>query len=169
MRTRNKIRITITRKVKITKALMWVEPDNSSRSASWSEREAVPTFLLLHSDVLWYITTTDNISMIKIKINANIVSMNCSVCPDGYTCFVVGENPNYGFTSFDTFGWSLLCTFRLMTQDYWEGLYQLVNCNIIPELHLISSVFIKQYTVVNIVSDDNLCEYSWKSDPLTHE
>jgi len=39
---------------------------------------------------------------------------------------VVGKNPNYGFTSFDNFGWSLLSVFRLMTQDYWEGLYQLV-------------------------------------------
>lgn len=64
----------------------------------------------------------------------------CSVCPDGYECVLVGKNPNYGFTSFDNFGWSLLCTFRLMTQDYWEGLYQLVTtAQYFTVLHVIFS------------------------------
>lgn len=38
-----------------------------------------------------------------------------------------GRNPNYGYTSFDSFGWAFLTLFRLMTQDYWEGLYMQVN------------------------------------------
>lgn len=38
-----------------------------------------------------------------------------------------GRNPNYGYTSFDSFGWSFLALFRLMTQDYWENLFQLVG------------------------------------------
>ena len=38
-----------------------------------------------------------------------------------------GRNPNYGYTSFDTFSWAFLALFRLMTQDYWENLYQLVS------------------------------------------
>ncbi|NXF78932.1 SCN5A protein, partial [Sclerurus mexicanus] len=46
------------------------------------------------------------------------------VCPPGYICCRVGPNPDYGFTSFDTFGWAFLSLFRLMTQDYWERLYQ---------------------------------------------
>lgn len=37
-----------------------------------------------------------------------------------------GINPNYGYTSFDTFAWALLSAFRLMTQDNWEALYQQV-------------------------------------------
>uniref|UniRef100_H3AG91 Ion transport domain-containing protein n=1 Tax=Latimeria chalumnae TaxID=7897 RepID=H3AG91_LATCH len=45
-------------------------------------------------------------------------------CPDGFTCLKTGSNPNYGYTSFDTFGWAFLALFRLMTQDYWETLYQ---------------------------------------------
>jgi hypothetical protein len=46
-------------------------------------------------------------------------------CPDNYTCLQgFGRNPNYGYTSFDTFGWAFLSAFRLMTQDYWEELYQ---------------------------------------------
>ncbi|XP_071416747.1 sodium channel protein type 5 subunit alpha-like [Pithys albifrons albifrons] len=46
------------------------------------------------------------------------------VCPPGYICCKIGPNPDYGFTSFDTFGWAFLSLFRLMTQDYWERLYQ---------------------------------------------
>ncbi|XP_034041830.1 sodium channel, voltage-gated, type I-like, alpha isoform X1 [Thalassophryne amazonica] len=45
-------------------------------------------------------------------------------CPEGYSCVRVGRNPDYGYTSFDTFGWAFLALFRLMTQDYWENLYQ---------------------------------------------
>ncbi|TKC49945.1 hypothetical protein EI555_020368, partial [Monodon monoceros] len=41
-----------------------------------------------------------------------------------YTCVKVGKNPDYGYTSFDTFSWAFLALFRLMTQDYWENLYQ---------------------------------------------
>jgi len=50
-----------------------------------------------------------------------------SPCPAGYECIIAGPNPNYGFTNFDNFAWALLCAFRLMTQDYWENLYQLVR------------------------------------------
>ncbi|KAG8429529.1 hypothetical protein GDO86_019931, partial [Hymenochirus boettgeri] len=46
-------------------------------------------------------------------------------CPEGYTCMKAGKNPNYGYTSFDTFSWAFLALFRLMTQDFWENLYQL--------------------------------------------
>uniref|UniRef100_A0A1I8G7J9 Sodium channel protein n=1 Tax=Macrostomum lignano TaxID=282301 RepID=A0A1I8G7J9_9PLAT len=48
-------------------------------------------------------------------------------CPQGYQCFTTDEaNPNFGYTKFDNFGWAMLCAFRLMTQDYWENLYQIV-------------------------------------------
>ncbi|XP_043549833.1 sodium channel, voltage-gated, type I-like, alpha isoform X1 [Chiloscyllium plagiosum] len=46
-------------------------------------------------------------------------------CPTGYLCLKAGRNPNYGYTSFDTFSWAFLSLFRLMTQDFWENLYQL--------------------------------------------
>ncbi|XP_006788584.1 sodium channel, voltage-gated, type I-like, alpha [Neolamprologus brichardi] len=45
-------------------------------------------------------------------------------CPEGYICHKAGKNPDYGYTSFDSFGWAFLSLFRLMTQDYWENLYQ---------------------------------------------
>ncbi|XP_040289745.1 sodium channel protein type 4 subunit alpha-like isoform X7 [Bufo bufo] len=51
-------------------------------------------------------------------------SSDAGKCPEGFSCLKVGRNPNYGYTSFDTFGWAFLSLFRLMTQDYWENLYQ---------------------------------------------
>jgi len=49
-------------------------------------------------------------------------------CGEGYMCIQgFGGNPNYGYTSFDTFAWALLSAFRLMTQDNWEALYQQVR------------------------------------------
>uniref|UniRef100_A0A8C3A471 Sodium channel protein n=1 Tax=Cyclopterus lumpus TaxID=8103 RepID=A0A8C3A471_CYCLU len=46
------------------------------------------------------------------------------LCPEGYTCIKAGRNPDYDYTSFDSFSWAFLSLFRLMTQDYWENLYQ---------------------------------------------
>jgi len=55
------------------------------------------------------------------------LSSPLSRCPEGYTCMKAGRNPNYGYTSFDSFGWAFLALFRLMTQDFWENLYMLVK------------------------------------------
>ncbi|XP_069081364.1 sodium channel protein type 2 subunit alpha [Pleurodeles waltl] len=52
-------------------------------------------------------------------------SSDAGQCPEGYVCVKAGRNPNYDYTSFDTFSWAFLSLFRLMTQDYWENLYQL--------------------------------------------
>ncbi|XP_013763756.1 sodium channel protein type 2 subunit alpha-like [Pundamilia nyererei] len=51
-------------------------------------------------------------------------SIGAGKCPEGYMCYNVGNNPDNGYTSFDTFGWAFLSLFRLMTQDCWEKLYQ---------------------------------------------
>ncbi|NWX01355.1 SCNAA protein, partial [Caloenas nicobarica] len=45
-------------------------------------------------------------------------------CPTNYSCQKTGKNPDFGYTSFDHFGWAFLSLFRLMTQDYWERLYR---------------------------------------------
>uniref|UniRef100_A0AAQ5WZB1 Sodium channel protein n=1 Tax=Amphiprion ocellaris TaxID=80972 RepID=A0AAQ5WZB1_AMPOC len=52
-------------------------------------------------------------------------SSDAGICPDGYICLKAGRNPNYGYTSYDSFGWAFLALFRLMTQDFWENLFQL--------------------------------------------
>ncbi|XP_013001731.1 sodium channel protein type 10 subunit alpha isoform X1 [Cavia porcellus] len=46
------------------------------------------------------------------------------LCPDGYICLKTCENPDFNYTSFDSFAWAFLSLFRLMTQDSWERLYQ---------------------------------------------
>ncbi|XP_006879543.1 PREDICTED: sodium channel protein type 7 subunit alpha [Elephantulus edwardii] len=48
---------------------------------------------------------------------------DASQCPEGYLCVKTGRNPDFGYTNFDNFGWAFLALFRLMTQDYQEGLY----------------------------------------------
>ncbi|XP_071395262.1 sodium channel protein type 4 subunit alpha B [Centroberyx affinis] len=50
---------------------------------------------------------------------------DAGVCPEGYVCLKAGRNPNYGYTSYDSFGWAFLALFRLMTQDFWENLFHL--------------------------------------------
>ncbi|NXM72661.1 SCN2A protein, partial [Serilophus lunatus] len=52
-------------------------------------------------------------------------SSDAGKCPEDFICVKAGRNPDYGYTSFDTFSWAFLSLFRLMTQDYWENLYQL--------------------------------------------
>uniref|UniRef100_A0A8B9SFU0 Sodium channel protein n=1 Tax=Apteryx owenii TaxID=8824 RepID=A0A8B9SFU0_APTOW len=52
-------------------------------------------------------------------------SSDAGKCPEGYECIKAGRNPNYGYTSYDTFSWAFLSLFRLMTQDFWENLFQL--------------------------------------------
>uniref|UniRef100_A0A3B4EF08 Sodium channel protein n=1 Tax=Pygocentrus nattereri TaxID=42514 RepID=A0A3B4EF08_PYGNA len=66
----------------------------------------------------------------QYKISGKKDAMICGTardagqCPEGFVCWKAGRNPNYGYTSFDSFGWAFLSLFRLMTQDYWENLYQ---------------------------------------------
>ncbi|XP_078288605.1 sodium channel protein type 10 subunit alpha isoform X2 [Panthera onca] len=45
-------------------------------------------------------------------------------CPEGYFCLKTSDNPDFNYTSFDSFAWAFLSLFRLMTQDSWERLYQ---------------------------------------------
>ncbi|XP_064030740.1 sodium channel protein type 4 subunit alpha isoform X2 [Pogoniulus pusillus] len=52
-------------------------------------------------------------------------SSDAGKCPEGFQCMKAGRNPNYGYTSYDTFSWAFLALFRLMTQDFWENLFQL--------------------------------------------
>ncbi|KAG2458123.1 SC4AA protein, partial [Polypterus senegalus] len=74
-------------------------------------------------------------------------------CPDGYTCIKTGKNPNYGYTSFDTFGWAFLALFRLMTQDYWENLYQqtLRTAGKTYMIFFVLVIFLGSFYLVNLI------------------
>lgn len=52
-------------------------------------------------------------------------------CPSGFICLQgLAPNPNNGYTSFDTYGWSVLSTIRLLLKDFWEDLlYNVVKTN----------------------------------------
>lgn len=58
-------------------------------------------------------------------------------------CVKAGRNPNYGYTSFDSFSWAFLSLFRLMTQDAWENLYQQVRKIILLIVRQDQKLFIK--------------------------
>lgn len=66
-------------------------------------------------------------NMLIMTVGINIRDDVFRVCPESYVCLKVGRNPNYGYTSYDSFGWAFLALFRLMTQDFWENLFQLVS------------------------------------------
>ncbi|KAF3425644.1 hypothetical protein E2986_04253 [Frieseomelitta varia] len=95
----------------------------------------------------WYVDESKNMPLCGNSSGAG-------QCLPGYTCLQgYGENPNYGYTSFDTFGWALLSAFRLMTQDYWENLYQLVLRSAGPwhMLFFIVIIFLGSFYLVNLI------------------
>ncbi|KAH1176852.1 hypothetical protein KIL84_010554, partial [Mauremys mutica] len=80
-------------------------------------------------------------------------SSDAGTCPINYRCLKVGENPDYGYTSFDTFGWAFLSLFRLMTQDSWERLYQqtLRASGKIYMLFFMVVIFLGSFYLVNLI------------------
>ncbi|KAJ2949663.1 hypothetical protein O0L34_g15590 [Tuta absoluta] len=81
-------------------------------------------------------------------------SSGAGTCEPGYICLQgYGPNPNYGYTSFDTFGWAFLSAFRLMTQDYWENLYQLVlrSAGSWHVLFFVVIIFLGSFYLVNLI------------------
>uniref|UniRef100_A0A3Q2D400 Sodium channel protein n=1 Tax=Cyprinodon variegatus TaxID=28743 RepID=A0A3Q2D400_CYPVA len=74
-------------------------------------------------------------------------------CPDGFDCLKVGRNPNYDYTSFDTFGWAFLALFRLMTQDYWEELFHqtLRSAGKTYMVFFVLVIFLGSFYLVNLI------------------
>ncbi|CAF4138409.1 unnamed protein product [Rotaria sp. Silwood2] len=75
-------------------------------------------------------------------------------CPSGYVCWKNrGKNPDFGYTSFDSYGWAMLACFRLMTQDYWENLYQLVlsAAGRYHFLYFVAVIFFGSFYLVNLI------------------
>uniref|UniRef100_A0A3B3TNE5 Sodium channel protein n=1 Tax=Poecilia latipinna TaxID=48699 RepID=A0A3B3TNE5_9TELE len=82
---------------------------------------------LLHANINLSLCLTDNYYHLPGQLDALLCgnSSDSGTCPDGYMCLKAGRNPNYGYTSYDSFGWAFLSLFRLMTQDFWENLFHL--------------------------------------------
>ncbi|XP_073698378.1 sodium channel protein type 4 subunit alpha B [Garra rufa] len=108
------------------------------RSLDWSSSDNL-TMLFNHTDINGtetgnstfnyqeYIENPENHYFVPGHIDPLICgnSSDAGRCPEGYVCLKAGRNPNYGYTSYDNFGWAFLALFRLMTQDFWENLFQL--------------------------------------------
>lgn len=91
-------------------------------------------------------------SKLNYKLCGN--STGAQTCPPDRTCLQgFGPNPDFGFTNFDTFGWSLICSFRLMTQDYWEGLYMqiLKTAGSWHIIFFIVSIFLGSIYLMNLI------------------
>uniref|UniRef100_H3D8B0 Sodium channel protein n=1 Tax=Tetraodon nigroviridis TaxID=99883 RepID=H3D8B0_TETNG len=88
---------------------------------------------------------------------------NAGACPTGFTCLRNQKNPNYGYTSFDSFGWALLSSFRLLTQAYWDDLMRLVlrangKTSFIYFLFLLSPCWFVLVSLMAAVMAAALCE-----------
>uniref|UniRef100_A0A3P9P9S2 Sodium channel protein n=1 Tax=Poecilia reticulata TaxID=8081 RepID=A0A3P9P9S2_POERE len=78
-------------------------------------------------DFYTHINDSDNYYHLPGQLDALLCGngSDAGTCPDGYMCLKAGRNPNYGYTSYDSFGWAFLSLFRLITQDFWENLFHL--------------------------------------------
>ncbi|XP_033371983.1 sodium channel protein type 2 subunit alpha-like [Parus major] len=104
------------------KCLFW-----PSENSTAFEKHVVPYFNGSEFDWTAYINEESHFYLPKGAIDFLLCgnSSDAGKCPEEFICVKAGRNPNYGYTSFDTFSWAFLSLFRLMTQDYWENLYQL--------------------------------------------
>lgn len=102
-----------------------------------------------------YIENPDNQYFLEGSLDALLCgnSSDAGKCPEGYTCIKAGRNPNYGYTSFDSFGWAFLALFRLMTQDYWENLFQLVlrAAGKTYMLFFVVVIFLGSFYLINLI------------------
>ncbi|XP_076682987.1 sodium voltage-gated channel paralytic isoform X35 [Andrena cerasifolii] len=120
---------------------------NFPEDGSWGNFTADNWERFVSNETNWYVDEAKNMPLCGNSSGAG-------QCLPGYTCLQgYGDNPNYGYTSFDTFGWALLSAFRLMTQDYWENLYQLVLRSAGPwhMLFFIVIIFLGSFYLVNLI------------------
>uniref|UniRef100_A0A6Q2YJG9 Sodium channel protein n=1 Tax=Esox lucius TaxID=8010 RepID=A0A6Q2YJG9_ESOLU len=112
---------------------------NGSKGFDWSE----------------YIMNDTNFYFLPGQLDALLCgnSSDSGRCPEGYTCMKAGKNPNYGYTSFDSFGWAFLTLFRLMTQDFWENLYMLTlrAAGKTYMIFFVLVIFVGSFYLVNLI------------------
>ncbi|XP_042355724.1 sodium channel, voltage gated, type VIII, alpha subunit b [Plectropomus leopardus] len=112
---------------------------NGSRGFDWGE----------------YIMNDTNFYILPGQLDALLCgnSSDSGRCPEGFTCMKAGRNPNYGYTSFDSFGWAFLTLFRLMTQDFWENLYMLTlrAAGKTYMIFFVLVIFVGSFYLVNLI------------------
>ncbi|KAF3856464.1 hypothetical protein F7725_017187 [Dissostichus mawsoni] len=112
---------------------------NGSRGFDWDE----------------YIMNDKNFYFLPNQLDALLCgnSSDSGRCPEGFICMKAGRNPNYGYTSFDSFGWAFLTLFRLMTQDFWENLYMLTlrAAGKTYMIFFVLVIFVGSFYLVNLI------------------
>ncbi|XP_054592138.2 sodium channel, voltage gated, type V-like, alpha b isoform X2 [Nothobranchius furzeri] len=107
------------------------------------------------ASIMDFIEDEDNLYKVEGAKDALICgnSSDSGKCPDGFDCLKTGRNPNYGYTSFDTFGWAFLSLFRLMTQDYWENLYHqtLRSAGKTYMVFFVVVIFLGSFYLINLI------------------
>ncbi|KAF0036322.1 hypothetical protein F2P81_011634 [Scophthalmus maximus] len=102
-----------------------------------------------------YIMNDTNFYVLPGQLDALLCgnSSDSGRCPEGFTCMKAGRNPNYGYTSFDSFGWAFLALFRLMTQDFWENLYMLTlrAAGKTYMIFFVLVIFVGSFYLVNLI------------------
>ncbi|XP_061763638.1 sodium channel protein type 4 subunit alpha A isoform X1 [Nerophis ophidion] len=102
-----------------------------------------------------YIENSDNYYFLEGSKDPLVCgnSSDAGLCPEGYTCMKAGGNPNYGYTSLDSFGWAFLALFRLMTQDYWENLFQMIlrAAGKTYMLFFVVVIFLGSFYLINLI------------------
>ncbi|XP_075880675.1 sodium channel protein type 8 subunit alpha-like isoform X3 [Nelusetta ayraudi] len=102
-----------------------------------------------------YVMNDSNFYFLHGQLDALLCgnSSDSGRCPEGFTCMKAGRNPNYGYTSFDSFGWAFLTLFRLMTQDFWENLYMLTlrAAGKTYMIFFVLVIFVGSFYLVNLI------------------
>ena len=121
--------------------------DDPETLAAWGNFSHQSYANWVNNESSWYINPeSDNYIMCGNTSGAG-------KCPLGTVCLRNGPNPNYGYTSFDTFASAYLCAFRLMTQDFWENLYQITLRTGGP-WHIIFfmvNIFLGSFYLINLI------------------
>ncbi|OXB72790.1 UNVERIFIED_CONTAM: hypothetical protein H355_002176 [Colinus virginianus] len=132
------------------KCLLW-----PSRNSTSFEKYLAPYFNDTEFDWAAYIEDESHFYRLEGQKDYLLCgnSTDAGKCPEEFICVKAGRNPNYGYTSFDTFSWAFLSLFRLMTQDYWENLYQL-TLRAVGKTYMIFFVlviFLGSFYLINLI------------------
>ncbi|XP_062435189.1 sodium channel protein type 2 subunit alpha-like isoform X3 [Rhea pennata] len=132
------------------KCLLW-----PSRNSSSFEKYLAPYFNDTVFDWAAYIENENHFYRLEGEKDYLLCgnSSDAGKCPEEFICVKAGRNPNYGYTSFDTFSWAFLSLFRLMTQDYWENLYQLTlrAAGKTYMLFFVLVIFLGSFYLINLI------------------
>ncbi|KAJ4919160.1 hypothetical protein JOQ06_000066 [Pogonophryne albipinna] len=97
------------------KCVVWPPESSDNQSSQYNYSQSnYAKYINDHANVYYLLDQRDAL----LCGNAS----EAGACPPGYSCMRTGSNPDYGYTSFDSFGWSLLSVVRLVSKDFWENL-----------------------------------------------